>query len=113
MKFTLILMISSLAVLSKCTKEKSTVPPCIQQKIEAIKAQPKWNPPAEVIEYVYNGKTVYGFSNDCCDQYYEVFDADCKMICAPSGGITGKGDGQCADFLEKATKVRVIYKDSR
>jgi hypothetical protein len=84
-----------------CKKEK-LLPECIQQKIEAIKAQPKWNPPAQVDEYVYQGKRVYLFSADCCDQYTQAFDENCNYICAPSGGITGKGDGRCADFINAA-----------
>jgi hypothetical protein len=97
---------------TSCKKE-SLLPSCVQKKIEIIKSQPKWNPAAQVDEYLYNGKTVYGFTNNCCDQYYEVFDAECNYICAPSGGITGRGDNKCTDFQEKAQFVRVVWKDER
>jgi hypothetical protein len=90
-----------------------TLPSCIQQKIDSIKNQPKWNPPAEVNEYVYNGKTVYLFSADCCDQYNVVYDAQCNYVCAPSGGITGKGDRKCEDFNTAAKLIRVVWKDER
>ena len=99
---------------SACTVQKTaTLPSCIQQKITAIQKEPKWNPPAEVNEYVYEGKTVYLFSSPCCDQYNVAYDKDCNVICAPSGGITGKGDRKCLDFHEKATFVRVVWKDNR
>lgn len=97
------------------TKETSTeiLPSCIQQKIDSIKKQPKWNPPAEVHEYVYNGKTVYLFSADCCDQYNVVYDAQCNYVCAPSGGMTGKGDRKCEDFNTDVKLTRVVWKDER
>jgi hypothetical protein len=101
----------SLLLAGKCNKEEKT-PDCIDQRIEQIKAQPKWNPPAEVNQYNYKGKNVYLFSSNCCDQYNELYDANCNYICAPSGGITGKGDGQCADF-SSATLVRLVWKDDR
>ncbi len=51
---------------------------CIQQKIDSIKKQPRWNPPATVNEYIYNDKTVYLFSSNCCDQYNTVYDSQCN-----------------------------------
>lgn len=95
------------------TKEQEKVPPCIQQKIDEIKQQPRWNPPAEVHEYTYNGKRAFYFTSNCCDQFNMVFDEKCEYICAPSGGSTGKGDGKCADFSTKAQYVRLIWKDDR
>jgi len=32
------------------------------------------------------------------------------LLCAPSGGITGKGDGKCPDFNEKAGEGKLIWK---
>lgn len=113
----LLVALSIAAVSAKeCTKSKAVatgVPSCIQQKIDTIKAQPKWNPPAQVIEYKYGGKTVYLFSANCCDQYNVVYDSNCNYVCAPSGGMTGKGDRKCAGFDSSATLVRVVWKDER
>lgn len=102
----------------KCEKTAMThttvsIPACVQARIDEIKKQPKWNPPAQVEEYLYNGKTVFLFSADCCDQYSEAVDEKCNHVCAPSGGITGNGDRKCLDFSEKAKLVRVVWKDER
>lgn len=94
-------------------KKEALLPECIQQKIVAIKAQPKWNPPARVDEYLYNGKRVYLFSSDCCDQFNQLYDVNCNYICAPGGGITGKGDGKCSDFKTAAQFIRTVWKDER
>ena len=89
------------------------VPKCIQSKIDSLKKVPRYNPPAEVSEYNYNGKRAFLFSSDCCDNYNVLLDENCNYICAPSGGFTGKGDMKCNDFTEKAKLVKLVWKDER
>jgi len=104
----------SLVAAQKCrTARVPAVPACITQRIEAIKAQPRWNPPAEVHEYSYKGRRVFLFSADCCDQFTTLVDEGCDTICAPGGGITGKGDRRCEDFSREAKHVRLVWKDER
>lgn len=110
----LILFLLALPLLNNtCNKNKTAIPPCIKEKIEAIKKEPKWNPPAEVNEYIYKDKRVFLFSSNCCDQYNNLYDKDCNIICAPSGGYTGKGDNKCNDFFPAAKHVRLVWKDDR
>jgi len=115
MKYAIFILLLTELMSSTCRKaqESQTIPSCIQQKIDEIKSQPKWNPPAEVNEYLYNDKHVYLFSSPCCDQYNMLYSEDCTPLCAPSGGFTGRGDGKCADFNEKAKKLRLVWKDDR
>lgn len=115
MKYYLFIAVILFAVaFQKCHKLPSlSIPPCIQEKIDGIKKQLRWNPPAEVNEYSYNGKRVFLFSADCCDQYHELVDENCNYLCAPSGGLTGKGDRKCEDFNAKATFVKLVWKDDR
>jgi len=112
MLFTLVIFLT-IAVQKFTKQQELTIPACIQQKIDAIKQQPKWNPPAEVHEYNYNGKRIFFFSSNCCNQYNEVYDENCNYVCAPTGGITGKGDRKCGDFISNATKVKLVWKDER
>ena len=86
---------------------------CIQQKIEEFKKQPVTNPPMSVYQYTYNDKTVYFVSAPCCDRYSILYDSECTIICHPSGGITGAGDGKCTDFFKKRTDERLLWKDNR
>lgn len=112
----LILLAGLISVASQQCSKRTTgngLPICVQQKIDVIKQQPRWNPPAQLDEYEYKGKTVYLFSADCCDQFNTVYDAGCNAVCAPSGGITGKGDRKCEDFSEVAKHVRLAWKDDR
>ena len=94
-------------------EEQAAIPKCIQTKIDSLKKVPRFNPPAEVNEYTYNGKRAFLFSSDCCDNYNVLLDENCNYICAPSGGFTGKGDMKCTDFTEKAKLVKVVWKDER
>lgn len=112
MKFIFLLLALPL-LHEKCNTQKNSIPSCIQQKIEQIQKEPRWNPPAEVNEYSYEGKTVYLFSSPCCDQYNNLYDKECNLICAASGGFTGKGDRKCPEFFEKAKHVKLIWKDAR
>jgi len=50
-------------------EEQAAIPKCIQTKIDSLKKVPRFNPPAEVNEYTYNGKRVFLFTSDCCDNY--------------------------------------------
>src|SRR5687768_13488723 len=53
--FTAAIVIS--IIQQKCQKNAmSTVPACIQSKIDVIKKEPRWNPPAKVEEYRYGGR---------------------------------------------------------
>lgn len=100
---------------STCKKEDLNIsaPECILQKIAAIKAEEVWNPPAKVFEYDYNGQKVYYIPARCCDIPSSLYDSNCKLICNPDGGFTGKGDGKCTDFAQKRTNEKLIWQDDR
>ena len=111
-----IITIALLVILQSenCNKErKLRIPSCIQEKIDAIQQQPRFNPPATLYRYFYIDKYVYLLSSDCCDQFNYLFDKDCNLICAPSGGITGRGDGKCSNFKQMASEEMLIWKDPR
>ncbi|CAF1557262.1 unnamed protein product, partial [Didymodactylos carnosus] len=97
---------------SRCTKH-GTIPPCISEKIQHIKNQSVTNPPTTIKQYHYLGNKVYYISSPCCDQYNDLYDSHCNVICAPDGGLTGHGDGKCPDFYNKSTNPKVIFKDDR
>ena len=85
--------------------------PCVQELIDSLASQPVFNPPARVEEWVVDG-TIYIYStSDCCDQFNYLLDLECELICAPDGGFSGMGDGNCPD-LEDVVKT-LIWADSR
>ncbi|HEY2721937.1 MAG TPA: hypothetical protein VGI82_09430 [Chitinophagaceae bacterium] len=111
----LVTILSGIVLQSQSCKKENGVrmPLCIQDKIEAIRQQPRFNPPAAVYRFLFKDKYVFLFSSNCCDQYDYVYDRDCNIICAPSGGIAGKGDGRCTNFLQMASDKTLMWKDTR
>lgn len=66
------------------------------------------NPPLEIWSYLYNKKIVYLAIANCCDQFDVVYSSNCTVVCSPSGGFSGQGDGKCPDFFNKATKGTLV-----
>lgn len=89
------------------------VPTCLQTRIDLIKAQGVWSPPAKVYQYRYEGRTVYFIPQHCCDIPSMLLDEQCNTICLPDGGFAGSGDGKCSDFFEKRTDEKLIWADTR
>lgn len=86
-------------------------PRCIKNEIEQLSKAGRQNPPAEVWKWQTGDKAYYYFNAPCCDQYSRLVDENCTIVCAPDGGFTGKGDGNCPD-LSSAEKT-LIWKDVR
>ena len=75
-----------------------TTLPWLQIKIWDYQSKPVSNPPRSIIKTTYEGKPVYYLPPVCCDIPSELYAEDGKLICYPSGGITGNGDGKCTKF---------------
>jgi hypothetical protein len=99
-----------------------TTLPWLQVKIWEYQNQPVSNPPRSIVKTTFEGKPVYYVPPVCCDIPSELFAEDGKLLCYPSGGITGAGDGKCpkfkAEYFEKinnknATKTSIVWEDKR
>ena len=95
----------------KVTADK--LPKCVQALIVKFLEEEKQNPPRKIIRYQYKNKTVYYVPPICCDQYSDLYDANCNLMGHPDGGITGKGDGKFTDFSKLATNENVVWNDKR
>lgn len=88
-------------------------PQWLKARIAAVLAERKGNPITRILRYRYDGRTVYYISAPCCDQYSNVYDTKGRLVCQPDGGITGKGDGKCADFDKNKTDEKLVWQDPR
>jgi len=97
-----------------CEKKDTAydVPSCIENKIKEIEKEEVRNPPAQVWRWEENGDVYYYITSDCCDQYNFLYDEDCNVVCAPDGGFTGNGDGNCPNFSSNTVKT-LVWKDNR
>lgn len=89
------------------------LPACVQNLIRQFKSEEKQNPPRQIFSYLYNGKTVHYVTAPCCDFFSDLYDSNCNLVAHPDGGITGKGDGKAADFIQVRTNEKLIWKDER
>lgn len=104
------LLIFLLTGLYFCEDEKSA---CPEQLIHELEQQPVRNPPAEIWAYQIGEKTYYLESAACCDQYSNLYDDNCNLICHPSGGIVGTGDGKCGELSAKLINGILVWRDKR
>ncbi len=88
-------------------------PGWLRARIEAHLADNKQNPPIQVFRYRYKGAVVYYETSPCCDQFTNLYDQRGKLICHPDGGLTGRGDGNCADFTKDKTEEKLVWQDPR
>jgi len=88
----ILLLFLCLYCLTTCQKvefEIEDVPNCFKKKVRQndVRIIRKW----EVDNQVF-----YSISyNNCADCFTELYDENCEYICAPSGGFSGGGDGNC------------------
>src|SRR5687767_7516823 len=104
MKYIIILLATQF-LFSGQTCKKESLPTCIESMTKGNTS----DIPLRIDEYEYNGGRVFYVTEECCDKFNPVYDGSCQMICAPSGGITGKGDGKCPDFASHARFVKTIW----
>lgn len=114
MKRILPFVIFIVLVLPGCKKLdiKIDVPNCIEQKIRKLYNSKVQNPPAKVYQWEVDGKVYYYFTSDCCDQFNYLYDEACNVVCAPSGGFTGSGDGTCPEWQGQKVET-LIWEDDR
>jgi hypothetical protein len=46
----------------------------------------------------------------CCDQFDPLVDAHGVLVCYPSGGFTGRGDGKCLGALPPESERREVWR---
>jgi ABC-type Fe3+-hydroxamate transport system substrate-binding protein len=65
--------------------------------------------PQEIWKYEWNTKTVYFVLSQCCDQLNLLLDKNGKVLCSPSGGFSGTGDGKCPSFWNEKKNGKLIW----
>jgi len=84
-------------------------PPWLELLIGRLAAQPPVHPPQTVWRYLYRGQVVYYLPPQCCDQFSVLFDAKGRVIAAPEGGLSGRGDGRAADFFQQRLQGLLLW----
>ncbi|WP_242921739.1 DUF6970 domain-containing protein [Pontibacter liquoris] len=87
--------------------------PWLSQLIQQLQEEAPANPPAKIYRYTYHNQEVYYLTSRCCDIPSKVYDRKGNILCEPDGGITGKGDGRCANFAAERKNEILIWEDKR
>ena len=66
--------------------------------------------PRAVFEVPHGGGVAYYVLAGCCDQLDPLVDANGVLLCHPSGGYTGRGDGKCPGALPPAAQRREVWR---
>ncbi|UJR32531.1 hypothetical protein I4U23_019993 [Adineta vaga] len=104
-----IIFIAIAASFSSATAKTAEIPKCIHKMIDGLNSTPRLSPYIRIDSYMYRGKITYLATSSCCDRFNPLFDGECRQICVPSGGFTGRGDGKCIDFGEKGQQLENIW----
>jgi hypothetical protein len=110
-------MLIVVSVLTSCARApasgSTTELSWLKALIAEIEGQPPTNPPASIWRYTYRGAPVYFRPAQCCDVFSDLLDERGTLICHPSGGLSGAGDGKCPDFLTTRLSEMLIWQDKR
>jgi hypothetical protein len=89
------------------------LPEWLKEQVHAYATAPLGAAPESVWQFDLEGKPVYYIPAPCCDQYDRLFAADGSFLCAPSGGLTGRGDRRCPGILPKRDEMKLIWQHPR
>ena len=62
----------------------------------------------QVEEWSWSGGQYYYLTAECCDKLNVLYDSNCDYICAPDGGFTGQGEGDCSEVPDSFER-RVVW----
>jgi hypothetical protein len=66
----------------------------------------------EIWQHEYQGRTVFYLPlprTHCCDRLSRLYDSAGTLICMPDGGLAGRGDGRCPDFMQSRSRGVLVY----
>lgn len=112
-KFAFLSILLSLILFGCTTKNISSNtqqdPKWVRSLIDDIESKPSGNSPSAIKRCDYQNKLVYYITSPCCDNYNYLYNENNQAICAPDGGITGRGDGKCPDFSLDKNSCELIW----
>ena len=66
--------------------------------------------PRAVYQVAYGNGVAYYTLAGCCDQFDPLVDANGVLLCYPTGGYTGHGDGKCLGALPPPAQRREVWR---
>ena len=86
------------------------VPGWLRIRLADYDAQTGSAAPRAVFQVAYGAGVAYYTLAGCCDQLDPLVDANGVLLCYPTGGYTGHGDGKCVGALPPADQRREVWR---
>ena len=90
--------------------EVAGLPDWLRIRLADYDAQSGPAAPRAVYEVRYGDGVAYYVQAGCCDQLDPLVDAHGVLVCYPSGGFTGRGDGKCLGALPPVAERREVWR---
>ena len=90
--------------------EVAGLPEWLRIRLADYDAQTGKAAPRAVYEVPYGDGVAYYTLAGCCDQLDPLVDANGVLLCYPTGGFTGHGDGKCIRALPPAAQRREVWR---
>ena len=90
--------------------EVAGLPEWLRIRLADYDAQPGPAAPQAVFEVRYGDGVAYLVLAGCCDQLNPLIDSRGVLVCYPSGGFTGRGDGKCPGALPPGNARREVWR---
>ncbi len=85
------------------------LPPLLHKRTQsALRLQPQ-----QIYTLNYEGKRAFYVVEGCCDRMNTLHDAAGYAQCAPTGGITGKGDRRCPAPLPPRDQMQLVWERAK
>lgn len=100
----------SLIFISTSLYADQPLPEWLEKQIASYAQTAERDQPLSVWKLWHHSKQVYYIVSPCCDQYNYLYDENGTMLCAPTGGITGSGDGKCPRPADNDKPIELVWK---
>ncbi len=90
--------------------EVGGAPEWLRIRLADYDAQPGAAAPRAVFQVRYGGGVAFYVQAGCCDQLDPLVDANGVLVCYPTGGYTGLGDGKCPGALPPVGERREVWR---
>jgi hypothetical protein len=77
--------------------------PAMLREIQRLAQDPLAITNMPILRVQYLGKDAFLVTSPCCDLFNYLYDQTAKVLCAPTGGIAGQGDGRCKGAITRAS----------
>lgn len=89
--------------------EEAPTPDWLRTRIGEYEKRPAHEVPSAIWRIRHQGAPAFFVVSPCCDQFDPLLDAKGEVLCNPSGGFTGRGDGKCPLPMDEGTEAELLW----